>query len=58
MADLGEVTYDVMVLGDDALCGVRLHVFGQPSASGEGFVLENVEQTLLCGRALADGLCV
>lgn len=58
VGDLGEVTYDVIGLGDDALFGVRLHVFGQPSASGEGFVLTTVEQTLLCGRGLSDGICV
>ena len=58
VGDLGEVTYDVVGLGDDALRGFRLHVFGTPSESGEGFVLRSVEQTLLCGRGVNAGLCV
>lgn len=58
VGDLGEVTYDVVGLGDDALRGFRLHVFGTPSESGEGFVLRSVEQTLLCGRGVSSGLCV
>ena len=54
--DLGEVTYDVVGLGDDALRGVRLHVFGSPTA--DGFSLMSVEQTLLCDRGVDDGgLC-
>ena len=58
VGDLGEVTYDVIGLGDDALFGIRLHVFGMPDEGGEGFVLKTVEQTLICGRGLSDGLCV
>jgi hypothetical protein len=56
--DLGEVTVDVIGLGDDAVLGVRLHVFGQPVDTGRGFDLRAVEQTLLCGRGVsADGRC-
>lgn len=59
VGDLGEVTYDVVGLGDDALGGVRLHVFGDPAEGGEGFVLSNVERTFICSRGVtADGLCV
>ena len=58
VGDLGEVTYDVVGLGDDSLRGFRLRVFGWPSESGEGFVLASVEQTLLCGRGVSGGLCV
>jgi hypothetical protein len=58
VGDLGEVTYDVIGLGDDALRGLRLHVFGQPLEDGEGFSLMAVEATSLCGRGVtADGLC-
>ncbi len=57
VGNLGEVTYDVIGLGDDAVRGLRLHIFGTPSESQEGFVLGSVEQTLLCGRGLSDGLC-
>jgi hypothetical protein len=55
--DLGEVTYDVIGLEDDAVRGLRVHVFGQPV--DEGFSLRTVEVTALCGRgADDDGACV
>ncbi len=56
VGDLGEVIYDVIGLGDDAVFGFRLHVFGTP---GDGFSLKSVERTYLCGRgATSEGLCV
>jgi hypothetical protein len=58
VGDLGEVTYDVVGIGDDAVRGFRLHVFATPDEGGEGFVLKSVEQTLLCGRGLSGELCV
>jgi hypothetical protein len=58
VGDLGEVTYDVIGLGDDSLYGVRLHVFGTPDEGGEGFVLKAVERTQLCARGVSDGLCL
>ncbi len=58
VGDLGEVTYDVVGLGDDALFGERLHIFGRPTEGGEGFALQSVERTLLCARGLsAGGMC-
>lgn len=57
MGDLGEVTYDVIGLGDDATLGYRLHVFGQ--TVGDGLSLYSVERTALCNRGVtADGLCL
>lgn len=56
VGDLGEVTYDVVGLGDDSIGGLRLHVFGTPD--GSSFVLKSVEQTSLCQRGVADGLCL
>lgn len=57
LGDLGEVTYDVIGLGDDAEHGVRLHVFGEPTPNG--FALTAVELTSLCGRGVTDhGLCI
>jgi hypothetical protein len=57
IGDLGEVTYDVIGLGDDAVYGYRLHVFGEPLT--DGFSLHTVERTYLCSRAVdADELCV
>ncbi len=58
VGDLGDVTYDVVGIGDDSVRGFRLHVFGTPDESGEGFVLKSVEQTVLCGRGLSGELCV
>ena len=46
VGDLGEVTYDVVGIGDDSQAGWRLHVFGAPE--GGGFVLKSVEATALC----------
>ena len=58
VGDLGEITVDVLGLADDALGGVRLHVFATPDDSGESFTLKTVEQTLLCTRGVAEeGAC-
>lgn len=55
--DLAEVSYDVIGLGDDAVRGVRVHVFGQQTA--DGFGLKSVEVTAICGRGVDDsGACV
>jgi hypothetical protein len=54
--DLSQVTYDVIGLGDDAVRGVRLHVFAE--RAGGGFSLRTVEVTLICGRGVDDGACV
>jgi hypothetical protein len=55
--DLAEVTYDVVGLGDDAVRGVRLHIFAEQSSGG--FSLKSVEVTLICGRGVdGDGACV
>ena len=58
--DLGEVTVDVVGLGDDALTGYRLHIFGEPAEiADEGFQLRSIEATLLCTRGVSeDGLCL
>ncbi len=58
VGDLGEVTYDVVGLGDDSLAGWRLHVFGEPTGGGEGFSLKSVEATVFCQRGISDGRCV
>ncbi len=53
VGDLGEVTYDVVGIGDDAQIGYRLHIFGAQEDSGEGFSLRTIERTALCGRGLS-----
>lgn len=59
VGDLGEVIYDVVGFADDSVRGLRLHVFGQPLESGEGFSLKSVEATALCARGVTgDGLCI
>ncbi len=58
IGDLGEVTYDVVGLGDDSVRGLRVHVFGTPVAGG--FTLKSVESTTLCqpNRGVdPDGVC-
>lgn len=56
VGDVGEVTYDVISIGDDAVRGFRVHVFAQPE--DETFGLMAVEVTTLCGRGVTeDGLC-
>ena len=57
VGDLGEVTYDVIGVGDDALRGHRLHIFATPAEGGEGFVLKSIERTFLCARGSSTGLC-
>lgn len=58
VGDLGEVIFDVVGFPDDAVAGVRLHVFGQPTESGT-FSLKTVEALTLCRRGVTDdGLCV
>jgi hypothetical protein len=57
MGDLAEVTYDVVGLADDAVRGVRLHIFAE-EVSG-GFALKSVEVTAICDRGVdTDGACV
>lgn len=46
--DVPDVVYDVVGLGDDAVRGVRLRVFGR--AAPAGIQLRTVEQTDLCAR--------
>ena len=56
----GEITVDVIGLGDDALAGERLHVIADRATNAnEGFTVRTVESTSLCSRGVADGgLCV
>lgn len=58
VGDLGEITVDVIGLGDDSVGGERLHIFAEPEEGGEGFVLRTVERTILCSRGVSDGVCV
>ncbi len=57
VGDLGEVTYDVVGLGDDATFGFRLHVFAVDE-SGDGFSLRTIERTVFCSRGLSGENCV
>ena len=57
VGDIGEVTYDVVGLGDDAVWAVRLVIFGQKE-DGTAFSLKSVEETAYCLRGLTpEGLC-
>lgn len=56
--DLGEIAYDVVGLGDDAVAGIRLRVFAIPSESGEGFALKSIERTTFCSRGVSGEQCI
>ena len=64
---LGEVTVDVLNLGDDSVLGYRLHLFAVPagedwmSEDPGPFTLRTVERTILCYShrgVTTDGLCI
>ncbi|MEX2623611.1 MAG: SH3 domain-containing protein [Acidimicrobiia bacterium] len=55
--DLGEVTFDIVGLEDDAVSGFRIHIFGAPG--GKGFYLDTVEARNFCSRGVdPQGFCV
>ncbi len=58
VGDLGEVTYDVIGIGDDSVLGFRLHLFATEGEGGESFVLRTIEQTLFCARGTSGEICV
>ena len=58
VGDLGEVTYDVIGIGDDSVLGFRLHLFAVEGDGGESFELRTIEQTLFCARGTAGEICV
>ncbi len=57
VGDLGEVTYDVVGLGDDAGAGYRIHVFATEGESGETWELRTIERTSFCTRGVTGELC-
>jgi hypothetical protein len=59
VGDLGEITVDVIGLGDDSQGGERLKIFAEPGPPGARFTVRTVEATALCSRGVTkDGLCV
>ena len=62
---LGEMTVDVVNIGDDSVLGFRLHIFAQPAEDWTQddpgpFTLKSVESTLMChsSRGVSEeGLC-
>lgn len=54
--DLGEITVDVLGMGDDSVLGTRLHIFASPD--GGRFTARTVEATVLCARGVTEGLCL
>lgn len=59
VGDLGEITVDVLGLGDDAVGGERLKIFAEPGPAGARFTVRTVVATALCSRGVTgDGLCV
>lgn len=58
VGDLGEVTYDVIGLGDDALAGYRLHIFARDEGSSGTFEVTTIERTIFCSRGLRGESCI
>jgi len=55
--DLGEITFDVVGLGDDSVAAIRLHIFGAPDQGS--FTLKSVEGTPFCYRGVSPaGRCI
>lgn len=59
VGDLGEITVDIIGLGDDSIGGERLKIFAEPGPSDESFTVRTVEATTFCSRGVTDDrLCV
>jgi hypothetical protein len=58
VGDLGEVTYDIVGLPDDAAAGFRVHLLATQSESGGGFILRTAEVTEFCRRGFTNESCV
>lgn len=57
--DLGEITIDVIGLGDDAQGGERLKIFAERASGGGRFTVRTVEAIQLCSRGVSNGqLCL
>ena len=56
IGEVGEITIDVIGLGDDAVAGYRLRIVAD-DVDGR-WVLSNVEATVLCSRGVAEDRCV
>lgn len=55
-AGTGEVTFDVLDLGDDSVAGLRLRVIAE-DMNGTWHIVR-VEATILCSRGVSEGRCV
>jgi hypothetical protein len=59
VGDVGEITVDIVGVGDDSVGGERLKIFAEPGARGDSFTVRSVEATTLCRRGVtADRRCV
>ncbi len=58
VGDLGQITYDVIGLGDDSVAGLRLHILATPDENNEKFTLKTIERTLFCNRGTDGELCL
>ena len=55
----GEVTVDILDIGDEAVMGYRLLVKGRRLVDGEGYRLTSLERTTICLRGLtSSGTCI
>ncbi len=59
VGDVGEITMDIVGVGDDSVGGERLKIFAEPGSRGASFTVRSVEATTFCRRGVTqDRLCV
>jgi hypothetical protein len=57
--DLGEITVDIVGVGDDSVGGERLKIFAEPASGGRSFTVRSIEATTFCRRGVVEGgLCL
>jgi len=59
VGDVGEISVDIIGMGDDSVGGERLHIFAEPGPDRRSFTVRSVEATTFCSRGVTpDRLCV
>jgi hypothetical protein len=52
VGDVGEITVDIVGVGDDSVGGERLKIFAEPGSRGASFTVRSVEATTFCRRGV------
>lgn len=57
--DVGEITVDIVGVGDDSVGGERLKIFAEPASDRRSFTVRSIEATTFCRRGVVEGgLCL